>query len=57
MSDIQRKGKCPICKKETDSLEPHLQQHIKSSYAREVEVYHQTQEAVAIYKKLFKTAP
>lgn len=49
--------KCPICKKVPDDLEQHLQHHIKSSFRREVEAYHQTQEVEAVYKKIFKTAP
>jgi hypothetical protein len=49
--------KCPLCKETPQDLEKHIQHHIKTSYQEEVQVFHRTQEAVAVYKKLFKTEP
>lgn len=55
--DTHTKRKCPICKKQAENLEQHLQAHIKASFRKETLAFHETQGAVAAYKRIFNKEP
>lgn len=51
--------RCALCKKNMDktALQGHIKEHITKSFQKETEAFHETQSAVALYKKLFKDEP